>query len=77
MLLLAASALRGQDSVDTLEGAHAAVSATLGPVIGVLFGVGLLASGLASTSVGCYAGSVIMAGPAAAQVPAGRAGLSR
>jgi manganese transport protein len=28
----------------------------------VLFAVGLLASGLASTSVGCYAGSVIMEG---------------
>jgi len=62
MLLLAASALRGQDGVDTIEGAHAAVTATLGPPVGVLFAVGLLASGLASTSVGCYAGSVIMQG---------------
>src|SRR5664279_1398770 len=62
MLLLAASALRGRDDVDTIEGAHAAVTATLGPLVGVLFAVGLLASGLASTSVGCYAGSVIMQG---------------
>lgn len=62
MLLLAASALRGQEGVDTIEGAHAAVESTLGPVVGVLFAVGLLASGLASTSVGCYAGSVIMEG---------------
>ena len=62
MLLLAASALRGQQGVDTIEGAHAAVTSTLGPVVGVLFAVGLLASGLASTSVGCYAGSVIMDG---------------
>ncbi len=62
MLLLAASALQGQDGVDTLEGAHAAVTRTLGPVIGLLFGIGLLVSGLASTSVGCYAGSVVMAG---------------
>ena len=62
MLLLAASALRGQQDVDTIEGAHAAVTSTLGPVVGVLFAVGLLASGLASTSVGCYAGSVIMEG---------------
>ena len=62
MLLLAASALRGQDGVYTIEGAHAAVTATLGPLVGVLFAVGLLASGLASTSVGCYAGSVIMQG---------------
>jgi len=62
MLLLAASALRGQDGIDTIEGAHAAVTDALGPVVGVLFAVGLLASGLASTSVGCYAGSVIMEG---------------
>src|SRR5664279_5714592 len=62
MLLVAASGLRGQDGVDTIEGAHASVTAALGPVVGVLFAVGLLASGLASTSVGCYAGSVIMEG---------------
>ena len=62
MLLLAASALRGKAGVDTIEGAHAAVTDGLGSTIGVLFAVGLLASGLASTSVGCYAGSVIMEG---------------
>jgi len=62
MLLLAASGLRGQDHVDTIEGAHGAITTTLGPVVGVFFAVGLLASGLASTSVGCYAGSVIMEG---------------
>lgn len=62
MLLLAASALRGQPGVETIEGAHAAVGTTLGTAVGVLFGLGLLASGLASTSVGCYAGSAIMEG---------------
>ena len=62
MLLLAASALRGSDDVQTIEGAHAAVQQSLGPVVGTLFALGLLASGLASTSVGCYAGSVIMEG---------------
>jgi len=62
MLLVAASGLRGQDGVDTIQGAHASVTAALGSVVGVLFAVGLLASGLASTSVGCYAGSVIMEG---------------
>lgn len=61
MLLLAASALAGQEGVDTIEGAHAAINSGLGPLVGVLFAVGLLVSGLASTSVGCYAGSVIMA----------------
>ncbi len=62
MLLLAASALRGSDGVDSIEGAHAAVEQSLGPAVGLLFAIGLLASGLASTSVGCYAGSVIMEG---------------
>ncbi|MEO7125728.1 MAG: Nramp family divalent metal transporter [Nakamurella sp.] len=62
MLLLAAAALPGLDGVDTITGAHAAITAHLGNTIGVLFAVGLLASGLASTSVGCYAGDVIMRG---------------
>ena len=69
MLLLAASALRGIDGTDTIEGAHAAVVATLGPTIGVIFAVGLLASGLASTSVGTYAGSAIMGGLLTVRVP--------
>ena len=69
MLLLAASALRGLDGTDTIEGAHAAVVATLGPAVGVVFAVGLLASGLASTSVGTYAGSAIMGGLLKVRVP--------
>lgn len=69
MLLLAASSLRGIDGTDTIEGAHAAVVATLGPVVGVVFAVGLLASGLASTSVGTYAGSAIMGGLLRIRVP--------
>jgi manganese transport protein len=62
MLLLAAGALRGAPDVDTIAGAHAAVDAHLGEVVGILFAVGLLASGLASTAVGCQAGGEIMAG---------------
>lgn len=69
MLLLAASALRGIDGTDSIEGAHAAVVATLGPVVGVIFAIGLLASGLASTSVGTYAGSSIMGGLLKVRVP--------
>ncbi|MDN5684137.1 Nramp family divalent metal transporter [Corynebacterium glyciniphilum] len=60
MLCLAAQSLRGVDGTDTIEGAHAAVEGALGPVVGILFAVGLLASGLASTSVGCYAGDMVM-----------------
>ncbi|PZQ39341.1 MAG: divalent metal cation transporter, partial [Phenylobacterium zucineum] len=62
MLLLAAGNLRGVGGTDSIQGAHAAISAALGPAVGVLFGIGLLASGLASTSVGCYAGATIMSG---------------
>jgi len=62
MLLLAATTLPGVDGTDSLEGAHAAISAQLGPLIGTLFAVGLLASGLASTAVGAYAGAEIMHG---------------
>ncbi|WP_396134669.1 Nramp family divalent metal transporter [Citricoccus sp. I39-566] len=62
MLLLAAGNLAGVPGTDSIEGAHAAITAALGPVVGIAFGLGLLASGLASTSVGCYAGSTIMAG---------------
>lgn len=60
MLCLAAEALRGVPGTDSIEGAHAAVTSALGPAIGIMFSVGLLASGLASTSVGCYAGDMVM-----------------
>ena len=69
LLLLAAAALAGQKGTDTIEGAHAAISSTLGPVVGTVFAVGLLASGLASTSVGAYAGSEIMNGLLHVRVP--------
>nr|WP_120492718.1 Nramp family divalent metal transporter [Corynebacterium lactis] len=60
MLCLAAEALPGIPGTDSIEGAHAAVENALGPVVGALFAVGLLASGLASSSVGCYAGDLVM-----------------
>jgi manganese transport protein len=69
MLVLAASSLRGVPGTDTIQGAHTAIVASLGPVVGIIFGIGLLASGLASTSVGCYAGSTIMAGLLHLRVP--------
>lgn len=62
ILLVAATSLRGVEGTDTLEGSHAALAVTLGPVIATLFAIGLLASGLASTSVGAYAGAEIMKG---------------
>jgi manganese transport protein len=69
MLLLAAASLNGVRETDTIEGAHAAISAALGPAIGVIFAIGLLASGLASTSVGSYAGATIMAGLLKMRIP--------
>jgi len=62
LLLVAAANLQGADGTDTIEGAHSAIVDALGPGVGVVFAIGLLASGLASTSVGAYAGAVIMGG---------------
>ncbi len=69
MLLLAAASLPGVAGTDTIEGAHRAIETALGPLVGVIFGIGLLASGLASTSVGCYAGAVIMKGLLHVSIP--------
>lgn len=69
MLLLAATTLQGRDDVDTIEGAHDAIGQTLGPVVALLFALGLLASGLASTSVGAYAGAMIMDGLLQRRIP--------
>lgn len=69
MLLLAAASLRGVAGTDTIPGAYDAIRVALGPGIATVFAVGLLASGLASTSVGAYAGSVIMKGLLTVRVP--------
>lgn len=69
MLLVAATNLKGRDGVDTIEGAHAAVRDSLGPTVALLFAIGLLASGLASSSVGAYAGAMIMQGLLRRSVP--------
>lgn len=69
LLLLAASALAGKSGTDSIEGAHAAIENALGSTIGIIFAIGLLASGLASTSVGAYAGSEIMGGLLHIRVP--------
>ncbi|WP_431796109.1 Nramp family divalent metal transporter [Microbacterium enclense] len=69
ILLLAAANLTGVDGTDSLEGAYAALRDGLGATIATLFAVGLLASGLASTSVGAYAGAEIMHGLLRVRVP--------
>ena len=62
MLVLAANSLHGMSGTDSIDGAQRAITQVLGPVIGTIFSIGLLASSLSSTSVGTYAGSEIMHG---------------
>ncbi len=69
ILLLGAANLPGVPGTDSLEGAYAALEDGLGPVIAVAFAVALLASGLASTSVGAYAGAEIMRGLLRVRIP--------
>ena len=69
ILLLAAANLTGVEGTDSLEGAYGALRDGLGPLVATLFAVGLLASGLASTSVGAYAGAEIMHGLLRVRVP--------
>ncbi len=69
MLLMAAASLPGMPGTDTIEGAHQAIASVLGPAVSTAFAIGLLASGLASTSVGAYAGAEIMSGLLRVQVP--------
>ncbi|MBS5559355.1 MAG: Nramp family divalent metal transporter [Bifidobacterium longum] len=59
---LAANSLHGMSGTDSIDGAQRAITQVLGPVIGTIFSIGLLASSLSSTSVGTYAGSEIMHG---------------
>jgi manganese transport protein len=62
MLLVAAINLQNRGVTASIEGAYAVIHDTLGTTIAVLFAIGLLASGLASASVGAYAGAMIMQG---------------
>ncbi|AHH93949.1 Nramp family divalent metal transporter [Kutzneria albida] len=69
MVLLAATSLRGRTDGDTITSVHSAVGDALGGGVALLFAFGLLASGLASTSVGCYAGAVVMDGLLRKRIP--------
>ncbi len=69
ILLLAAANLAGVEGTDSLEGAYTALSAGLGGAVATMFAIGLLASGLASTAVGAYAGAEIMHGLLRVRVP--------
>ena len=60
MLVVAAQLF--DPSVDSIEGAHAGFEKLLGGGAALAFAVALLASGLSSSSVGTYAGQVVMQG---------------
>ncbi|WP_067895368.1 Nramp family divalent metal transporter [Nocardia vaccinii] len=62
MLLMAAHTFAGHGDVSTIQDAYHAVRHSLGAPAALLLAIGLLASGLASTSVGAYAGAMIMEG---------------
>jgi manganese transport protein len=64
MLVMAAATFfhRGMTNIVDIGQAHKTLEPLLGPAAGVLFAVSLLASGLASATVGTSAGQVIMQG---------------
>jgi manganese transport protein len=64
MLVIAGSLFHGSGAadVDTIEGAHAAFGSMVGPGAALAFALALLASGFAASSVGTYAGQVVMQG---------------
>ncbi len=71
MLLVAAALFNksGLTGVDSIEGAHAGFQKLLGGGAALAFAVALLASGLSSSSVGTYAGQVVMQGFISRQIP--------
>ncbi|UOY00373.1 Nramp family divalent metal transporter [Blastococcus sp. PRF04-17] len=62
MLVVAAQLFTGTGMDGSLEAVHAGLGNELGRGAGVVFGIALLASGFASSSVGTHAGQVVMAG---------------
>jgi manganese transport protein len=71
MLIVAAALFHtsGLTGVDSIEGAHAGFERLLGGGAALAFAVALLASGLSSSSVGTFAGQVVMQGFIARKIP--------
>jgi manganese transport protein len=71
MLVVAASLFHrsGLMNVDSIEGAHAGFERLVGGSAALAFAGALLASGFASSSVGTYAGQVVMQGFIARTIP--------
>jgi manganese transport protein len=62
MLVVAAALFHGVLDIDTIEGAYDGFQVQVGQGAAIAFGIALLASGLSSSSVGTYAGQVVMQG---------------
>jgi manganese transport protein len=64
MLVIAAGLFhtQGHTGVESIEGAHAGLNSLVGGGAALAFAVALLASGLSSSSVGTFAGQVVMQG---------------
>jgi len=70
MLIIAAQLFFNSDTpADTLEEVHTGLGTVLGGGAAVAFAVALLASGLAASAVGTYAGQVVMAGFLRRRIP--------
>jgi manganese transport protein len=71
MLIVAAALFHsaGLTGIDSIEGAHLGFKQLVGPGAAVAFALALLASGFASSSVGTYAGQVVMQGFIARSIP--------
>jgi len=71
MLFIAAALVHehGAAAVDTIQGAHASLGRVVGGGAALAFAVALLASGLSSSSVGTYAGQVVMQGFIGRRIP--------
>jgi manganese transport protein len=59
----------GNTGVDSIEAAHGGLSTLVGGGAALAFAVALLASGLSSSSVGTYAGQVVMQGFVKRRIP--------
>ncbi|MBX9243609.1 Nramp family divalent metal transporter [Actinotalea ferrariae] len=69
MLIVAAQMFAGDSVAGTLEGAHASLATAAGSGAALAFALALLASGFAASSVGTFAGQVVMAGFLQRQIP--------
>ena len=71
MMIVAAALFHpsGLSGIDTIDGAYDALKSLVSPSAATVFGVALLASGLASSSVGTMAGQVVMQGFIERRIP--------